>query len=820
MEQWLNLFVKVAVPLFKTLVYSGTNTVLSSLQTELKNQQKEQQKQLLTNLGIETDNHSQEESKNLESFGQAQDLITSVSATYLEFKSQLFYQEKNQQKEQFNQRRETLLKLAIYQRETTLRLPEVQQSFEHWPLRLFPCQLLESSPTSQPIPLRIFLAPPQINWQYSQEQKTFETSEVERILAQGIRNFVQNSYGSHNSLRPIEFLGGAWKSSNFYGESSIKAMFWMLKSQPTLVLESEIVGEQLIFRCAYWNLGQEHYFYKTIWQLSYQDFLQKLAQKRALEWQKNRDKLLKLGKDQETISRLGGTNEINLAIFEEVEKLRAAEIDIKNLSVAYQISYQDLKSLLKFLTFCHCLVTGWLADLHYLINNDVAPIFPQSLPQLIEQYSEHQLDLDLVETTVSLYQEVLQTLGQERAYWLPELTLKLAKSLIHLPDKSLAEKQLQYSLKLWLEQRHLSSLEKIQDLETIQAEFIAQERAYLEMLQECFIKLGNQQKVNQLHKILTRFDLEKKPRLLPVPLHFSRANSFSIPSSRITCLLTNTEQQTLISLKEDNIIELWRMTEENLLLSQQLNHQSGQVLALAVTPDGQNLVSSVLTKQRSYLKVWDLATGKLKETLFGHKQPIYSLLISQDGETIFSASHKIKLWNLKTGKSFQTLFGHKKWVTSLGISQKGQFLITGSQDTTVRIWNLQNGELIRTLKGHQGSVTQVLVTANEEIVISGSEDKTIKLWDIKTGKLWQTFSAHSGAINAMILSKSSQYLISGSKDTTIKIWDLQTRRCLQTLTGHSSAITTLNLSSDEQILLSSSQDHTLTTWFRINSRCY
>lgn len=812
MEQWLNLFLKVAVPVFKTLVYTGTNTVVSSLQTEIKNQRDKQKKQLLINLGIAADNLGINQDQVRENLTISEDLISFVSQTYLEFNSQAFYQQKKQQQKLFQEKRDTLLKIAIYQRETTLRLPEVQQSFEHWPLRLFPCQLLEHCPTNQPIPLRVFLSPPQINRQYCQGKKPFERAEIESILAQGLRNFLENNYSLHNSLRPIEFLGGAWKHSNSYGESSIKALFWMLKSQPTLILESEIVGEELIFRFAYWNLGQEQYFYKTILQLPYQNFLEKLAENRALEWQKHRDKLLQLGQDLETIERLGGNNEINLAVFEELQRLRAAEIEIKDISLSYHISQQDLKYFFQFLTFVHCLVTGWVADIHYLINNDIAPIFPQLLPQLIEQHSAQSLDLNIIKTTVSLYQEILHILSQERAYWLPELILKLAKSLMDLPDSVWAEQQVQSSLKLWLEQRQLSCLENIQDLEKSQTVIISEDRPYLEMLQDCFRLLGKQEDAEQLQRVLSHLNCSKNSQYFAPLIHFEQSQSLSISPGRIPCLLTNLDGIKLVTLKEDTIIEIWKITEKEAILTQQLHHHAGQVLSLAITPDGKTLVSSVLTKQRSYLKVWNLVTGKLQETLFGHKQPIYSLLISQDGETIFSASHKIKLWNIKTGKSFQTLFGHKKWVTSLGISANGKFLISGSQDTTLRIWNLQSGELIRTLKGHQGSVTQILTTADGEMIISGSEDNTIKLWDFQTGKLLQTFSEHSGAINSMILAKSSQYLISGSEDKTIKIWDLQTRQCLQTLTAHSSAITALNLSSSGEVLLSSSQDNRIKTW--------
>ncbi|MCC5651388.1 hypothetical protein LC609_16415 [Nostoc sp. XA013] len=45
-----------------------------------------------------------------------------------------------------------------------------------------------------------------------------------------------------------------------------------------------------------------------------------------------------------------------------------------------------------------------------------------------------------------------------------------------------------------------------------------------------------------------------------------------------------------------------------------------------------------------------------------------------------SADNTIKIWNLQTGKLKNTLNGHKYGVTSLAISPDGQTLVSGSFD--------------------------------------------------------------------------------------------------------------------------------------------
>jgi len=66
--------------------------------------------------------------------------------------------------------------------------------------------------------------------------------------------------------------------------------------------------------------------------------------------------------------------------------------------------------------------------------------------------------------------------------------------------------------------------------------------------------------------------------------------------------------------------------------------------------------------------------------------------------------------HVKKGLIDRTLEGHKDLVTSVAISPDGNYIVSGSDDTTVKVWKLGTGRLVRTLKGHEGSVTSVAVS--------------------------------------------------------------------------------------------------------------
>lgn len=75
-----------------------------------------------------------------------------------------------------------------------------------------------------------------------------------------------------------------------------------------------------------------------------------------------------------------------------------------------------------------------------------------------------------------------------------------------------------------------------------------------------------------------------------------------------------------------------------------------------------------------------------------------------------------------------TLKGHRDGVYAIALSPDGQTIASGSADKTIKLWHLSTGELLGTFTGHTHTVTAVAFTASGEMLVSGSLDKTIKIW--------------------------------------------------------------------------------------------
>ncbi|MBE9171349.1 WD40 repeat domain-containing protein [Pleurocapsales cyanobacterium LEGE 06147] len=816
MNQWLNLLAQVSKPLLTTLVYTGTNSFLSSIEEELRNQQKHQTKMMLDSIGIEE-----------EQLRKIQDLLQDVTSIFnlveVNRERQTKEQEQKLQQQLIAQQQQTLREMAAKVQQTTLQLPEIHKTLENWPLRLLPAQLQKSYSPDTPLPLRIFLVPPKVSFK-GFETIGLETQEIEQKLAQGLREFLSQNYSPHSQVRPTEFLGGAWQSQNFHGEASIKILYEMLQEQPTLILESDIEGNYLNFRMAYWGLGQEKYCYETIFKLSYRELIEELAKARALRWKDTRDRLLALGKSPEEVNRFGGDNAINLAIWEEAEQLQTAGIEIKKLNFEYRVNRKDLETLCQFLSICHCVVAGWVADIYYLIHEDLAPHLPQLLPQLIKEDVSEPKSLQMAfQTALSIYQSVFFTLATQRSYYLPTLSLKLAQSLTHLPDKSLALEQLYNSFQSWLKYRQSSSIEGMNDFLVLSPK----DQEYLENLKACLSDLGDESGLREVQNLLIKLKNLKWQTQPSQQINFTLFHTFTSVSGNVASLTISSDRKISIASSDRHTIELCSLNcrDWKSCSSIKLAAQTGEIETFTLNPDRQIVASSDRTEQRSYIKIWNLETGKLQRTLLGHRQPIRVLAISpyhsgSDRQFIASGSHKIKLWDLQTGESFQTFFGHKEWVTCLVISADARILISGSEDTTIRMWHLPTGNFLRTLKGHQGSVCSLAISPDGQTLISGSDDRTIKLWDLETGKLLHTFTGHLGAVRAVAvrqhpqsgIAPNNQHLFSCSEDKTIKIWHLQTKELLQTLVGHTAAVKAIAISPDGQIIASESCDRSVKIW--------
>ena len=245
--------------------------------------------------------------------------------------------------------------------------------------------------------------------------------------------------------------------------------------------------------------------------------------------------------------------------------------------------------------------------------------------------------------------------------------------------------------------------------------------------------------------------------------------------NEINSLAFSTDGQTLVSVGADSTVKIWHTGALDLI--DILHKHHGDVRCVAFTPDGKMLATGGHDRK---ILFWNLRDRQVENTLSLDDTAAHSMVLSQDGKILITGSYrKIKVWEISSTQNqknfpdtqpIYTLMGHSHIVNSLAMSADAKFLISGSQDQTIRVWNLATGELIHILKGHQDSVNAVVLSPNEQIIASASADKTIKLWHLQSGELLGTFTGHTNAVTTLSFTNSGEMLVSGSLDKTIKIW--------------------------------------------------
>ncbi|KAA8649089.1 hypothetical protein EYZ11_000639 [Aspergillus tanneri] len=277
-----------------------------------------------------------------------------------------------------------------------------------------------------------------------------------------------------------------------------------------------------------------------------------------------------------------------------------------------------------------------------------------------------------------------------------------------------------------------------------------------------------------------------------------------------------------ISGNDDDIIDLAYVGSDRSMLALATNTESIRVVSVGPSTDrpsdsGEDYFGADVTH------------------LEGHDDIIICIDVDWSGHWLATGAkdNTARLWRLDPKTSSYTCFavltGHAESLGAIGfprlpppintpahtdpLNHPPSFLLTGSQDRTIKRWDtgklgpLQSSKhhtpkAIYTRKAHEKDINALDVNPSSTLFASASQDRTVKIWSAEDGSVVGVLRGHKRGVwsvrfsprgtpilNNDDRSSTSRGLIAtGSGDKTIKIWSLSDYSCLLTFEGHTNSV--------------------------------
>jgi WD40 repeat protein len=223
------------------------------------------------------------------------------------------------------------------------------------------------------------------------------------------------------------------------------------------------------------------------------------------------------------------------------------------------------------------------------------------------------------------------------------------------------------------------------------------------------------------------------------------------------------------------------------------------VMAVVATEDGKGAVTGC---RDGSIRLWDTGSGEC-------------LRVFEAPRTYAGIERAVQTQNVLIQDA-----GHTKAIRSLAVSRDGTFLISTSDDATVRLWLVSTGQCIEVAQDRGGIQHAVAILANDCEFVTASEDGSLyrsyfpemkparvfsahpvvriyqglisgsnsrfsyhdELTDLAYGNTFDQLSGrffgHADAVTGVAVSPNQRYVISASRDATVRLWDAETAQCI------------------------------------------
>jgi WD40 repeat protein len=140
----------------------------------------------------------------------------------------------------------------------------------------------------------------------------------------------------------------------------------------------------------------------------------------------------------------------------------------------------------------------------------------------------------------------------------------------------------------------------------------------------------------------------------------------------------------------------------------------------------------------NFIRIFDLKTGQLKQTIEGHHNSVFSVAYSPDGRFLLSGGRDahLQVWDAAQAYPLHTsVVAHMYAINHIAYQPEGQYFVTASMDKSIKIWEAATFRLLKVIDrarhaGHGTSVNKLLWLEYHDRLISASDDRTVSIWAV------------------------------------------------------------------------------------------
>jgi WD40 repeat protein/uncharacterized caspase-like protein len=171
---------------------------------------------------------------------------------------------------------------------------------------------------------------------------------------------------------------------------------------------------------------------------------------------------------------------------------------------------------------------------------------------------------------------------------------------------------------------------------------------------------------------------------------------------------------------------------------------------LALSPDGHWLAAGALWLSRNNVKIWDVTSGQLVQTLECGYDPLTSVAFSANGRILAASCEAVKLWDVA---AWRELPAPKRATDAWALSPDARWLAMARRlDPAITLVEIGTGVTRTTLTGHTAGVVGLSFNASGSLLVSASADGSTRIWDVNAGKEVAAIGVERGSAEWVVVT--------------------------------------------------------------------